>query len=523
MRVELSTSLRGCVSRAVRLGRDTALALLIVGLLGASVTAAEPRHGGVLNVGLEADFPGFDPLTMGALVERMVAMSFYETLMDMNAQGEIVPHLAQSLKVSEDGTSYTLTLRTDIKFHDGTPLDAAAVVFNFRRLMDPANGCRCQADIVGVKNVEATGPYTVVFTLKTPDAAFPAVLADVPGIETSPTAIRKAQEAGRKYGDTPVGTGPFRLLEWKRGVSLKVERNPDYWQKGLPYLDGVVYRPIPDEQTRMASLTAGDIQLSAVPSAQDVAAAKAGTTRAQLVESPGLGTVFAMFNAQRTPTNDPRVRQALFHATDRALILKTLLRGVFPLANQPFGPGLAAGRQDVKFPAYDPAKARALIKEYGKPVKFTFSVSATPDSVQMAQVLQQMWQKVGIEVKIEQLEQLQLIGKAIKHDFDGMYFRWPGRGDPDLNVYPFFNSKSTRNYTQYANPEMDRLLEVGRRTFDPKARLATYTQIAQLLADDGTYLFLYPSTNFFLTSRKLQGLPTVPDGLPRVGQVWLAK
>ena len=523
MRTELSICLRGYVGRAARLGRDTALTLLTVGLLGASATAAEPRHGGTLNVGLEADFPGFDPLIMGALVERMVATSFYETLMDMNAQGEIVPHLAESLKVSGDGTSYTLKLRTGIKFHDGTPLDAAAVVFNVRRLMDPANGCRCQANVVGIKSVDATGPDTVVFTLKTPDAAFPAVLADVPGMATSPTAIRKAQEAGLKYADTPVGTGPFRLVEWKRGVSLKVERNPDYWQKGLPYLDSVVYRPIPDQQTRMASLTAGDIQLSAVPSAQDVAAAKSGTTRVQLVESPGLGSVFAMFNAKREPTNDPRVRQALFHATDRALILKTLFRGIYPLANQPFGPGLASGRQDVKFPAYDPAKARALLKEYGKPVKFTFSVTATPDSVQMAQVLQQMWQKVGIEVKIEQLEQLQLIGKAIKHDFDGMYFRWPGRGDPDMNVYPFFHSKSTRNYTQYANPEMDRLLEVGRGTFDQKTRLEIYTQVSQLLAADGSYLFLFPSTNFFLTSRKLQGLPKIPDGLPRVGQVWLAK
>ncbi len=349
------------------------------------------------------------------------------------------------------------------------------------------------------------------------------MLADVPGLATSPTAIRKAQEAGLKYAEKPVGTGPFRLVEWRRGVSLKVERNPDYWQKGLPYLDTVIYRPIPDQQTRMASLTAGDIQLSAVPSAQDVAAAKAGMSRAQLIESPGLGTVFAMFNAQREPTSDPRVRQALFHATDRALILKTVNRGIYPLANQPFGPGLAAGRQDVKFPAYDPAKARALLKEYGKPVKFTFSVSATPDSVQMAQVLQQMWQKVGIEVKIEQVEQIQLISKAIKHDFDGMWFRWPGRVDPDLNVYPFFHSKSTRNYTKYSNPEMDRLLEVGRTTVSPNARLAVYTQVSQLLARDGPYLFMNPSTNFFLASRKLNGLPKVPDGLPRVGQVWLAK
>ena len=335
----------------------------------------------MLTVGLEADFPGFDPLGMGALVERMVAVSFYEPLMEINEKGYIVPHLAESLSVSGDGMTYTAKLREGVKFHDATPFDADAVVFNFRRLMDPAKGCRCLAEVSSIRSVDKSGPYTVEFRLKAPNAAFPAVLADIAGLQTSPTAIRKAESAGKNYAETPVGTGPFRFVEWKRGISLRVERNPDYWQKGLPHLDAVVYRPIPDGQTRMASLTAGDIQLAAVPSAADVAAAKSGQTRVKVVESPGLGSVFAMFHAQRAPTNDARVRQALFHATDRALILKTINRGVYPIVNSPFGPGMMAGRLDVKFPEYNPDKARALIKEYGKPVKFTLSVSAVPSAV----------------------------------------------------------------------------------------------------------------------------------------------
>lgn len=499
--------------------------LTIIGasLLSGWAGAAPPQKGGVLTVGLEADFPGFDPLQMGALVERMVAMSFYETLMEISEEGEIIPHLAESLTASEGGAVYTLKLRPGIRFHDGTPLDANAVVFNLRRLIDPANTCRCQATVADIASVDAGGPDTVIFKLRAPNAAFPAVLADVPGMQASPTAIRKVEADGGKYGNAPVGTGPFRFIEWRRGVSMKVERNADYWQKDLPHLDGVVYRPIPDQQTRMASLTAGDIQLSVVPSAQDVASAKRGSRTLKLFESPALGTVFAMFNAQREPTNDARVRQALFHATDRALIVKTVNRDIYPVANQPFGPGLAAGRQDVSFPAYDPSKARALLAEYGKPVKFTFSVSATPDTLRLAQVLQQMWKKVGIEVEIEQIEQLQLIRKAIKNDFQGMHFRWPGRADPDLNTYQFFHSSSGRNYTRYNNPAMDLLLERGRSTLAADERLAIYHEVSELLAKDGPYLFLYPSTNFFLASSKVHDLPAIPDGLPRLGPVWLSK
>ena len=149
--------------------------------------------------------------------------------------------------------------------------------------------------------------------------------------------------------------------------------------------------------------------------------------------------------------------------------------------------------------------------------------AALSAAVQLAQVYQQMWQKVGIEVSIEQLEQLQLIRKAIKNDFDAVSFRWPGRGDPDLNAYQFFHSTSPRNYTQYKNPEMDKLLEQARSALDSKVRLDTYAKVAQLLARDGTYLFMHSTTNYFLSSRKVDGLPKIPDGLPRVGNVWLER
>lgn len=514
------TMLSGVGRRAVAAVGAAAVALSLAASPGPAL-AEQPRNGGTLRIGLEADFVGFDPLNMGTLVDRTVSAAFYETLIEIDESGELVPLLAESWFPSDDGKVYTVKLRQGIKFHDGTPFNAEAVAANFKRLMDPANACRCAADVATVDRVVVADPYTVEFHLKKPNASFPAVLADVSGMQPSPTAVEKA---GKNYPSQPVGTGPFRFVEWNRGVTFRVERNPDYWQKGLPHLDAVVYRPIPDQQTRMASLQAGDIDVSVVPSAQDVARVKAGSLRRiKLVEAPGLGTVFNMFNAQREPLNDRRVRQALFHATDRKTINAALNRGVYQTASSPFGTGMLGGKLTADFPEYDQDKARALLKEYGKPVSFTLSVSATPDSVRVAQVLAQMWKKVGVDAKIQQYEQRQLIQHAIKSNFDSMFFRWPGRADPDLNSYQFFHSSSTRNYTRYSNPKMDALVEQGRTTQDPKKRADVYRQVAQLLADDGPYLFLWSTSTFFLTGEHVKGLPAVPDGLPRVRNVWLSR
>src|SRR5690625_3681078 len=168
----------------------TAIALLVATVLAvmAPVYAEEPQYGGTLRLGLEADFPGFDPLSMGTFVDRMVSTAFYETLLEIDEDGHLQPLLATSIEASDDATVYTVELRQGVQFHDGTPFNAEAVAANFRRLMDPANGCRCAADVTSVERVEVTGPYTVEFHLKAPSAAFPAVLADVPGMQPSPTA-----------------------------------------------------------------------------------------------------------------------------------------------------------------------------------------------------------------------------------------------------------------------------------------------------------------------------------------------
>src|SRR5699024_10890540 len=150
----------------------------------------------------------------------------------------------------------------------------------------PENGCRCAATVASVQSVSKVDEHTVVFQLKQPDASFPAVLADVAGMQPSPTAIRKAEAEGGHYGEHPVGTGPFVFVRWKRGVEVVGKRNPHYWRQGLPHLDKVVFRPIPDKQTRLQTLLAGGIQLMMTPAPKSVKAAQLGKIPVNVTEIP---------------------------------------------------------------------------------------------------------------------------------------------------------------------------------------------------------------------------------------------
>lgn len=477
------------------------------------------QRGGTLIIGVDADFPTFDPLHMGALVERSVAQAFYETLFRLNEQGELEPFLADSYSVNNDGLIYSIKLREGIKFHDGTDFNAHAVVTNFSRLLDPANGCRCLSEISAVKEVKALDDYQVQFVLHESNASLPAVLADVSGMQLSPAALARGDFATR-----PVGTGPFRFVSWNRGVALRVERNPDYWQPGLPYLDGVTYRPIADNQTRMASVLAGDIHIATVAAPEDVAAVRRGRhLNLQVIEASGLGTNFVMFNRKRPPFDDVRVIQALIAATDRETINKAINRDVLPLASNPFGAGLFGGQIENSYPAYDPERAKELLQAYGKPVSFKITVNASPAAVRQALVLQQMWRRVGVTVSIEQLEQRQLVIQALNSGFDAMLFRWSGRADPDLNTYQFFHSTSSSNYTGFSHNKVDELLEKGRRTVDHQERIAIYSELGELLAWEGPYLFLTSANYFFITHTRVKNLVPVPGGVPQVDRVWLGK
>jgi ABC-type transport system substrate-binding protein len=495
-----------------------AAAAALLALMTAPLLAAEPRTGGSLSISIESDLPTLDPVGFASFNDREAGIILYDTLLDIDAKGNIVPHLARSIEAAPDATSFRIVLHDGVKFHDGTALDAAAVVSHFKRMMDPKLRCRCLSDLATVDAIEATAPLEVTFKMKSPSAHFPSVLADVAGMVTSPAAVAKF---GADFGSNPVGSGPFMFKEWQRGSQIVFVRNPNYWKKPA-YLDEVVLRPMPDQQTRFASLKAGNLDVVMNAAARDVLEAKQDK-KLKVINPGSLGTVFVMINVGRPDVSDVRVRRAMTYALDRDALNRVVNKSLYKIANTPFGTGLAPHEQVDGYPGFDLAKAKALLADYGKPVRLKFTVNASPLSILTAQALQQMWKKAGIETEIEQVEQVQGIRMAAAKDYQVMLYRWAGGPDPDKNVHQFFHSKATVNRTNYSDPEMDRLLDAARGTSDPAARLKLYRQVNNLLARDLPYIFLNYFDNYALASAAVNGMVGVPDGLIRVHQVWKAK
>ena len=482
---------------------------------GADAEATEPRRGGDLVVAMEAAWLPLDPLDMGALTDRTVGSAVYDTLVGVSPEGEFVPMLATSWD-SEDGQSYDIVLREDVTFHDGTPLDADAVVKHFERLLDPANECRCQADLAVVESVTATGPLQVTIKLKAPSAAFPSVLSDVPGMIVSPTA---AEALGEGFASSPVGAGPFKFVEQLENDHITFERYDGYWDDAKPYLDRITFRPIPDQQARYSSLRSGDVDLIVVPSVDNRVAAE-GDPDLQVVELGGVGTQFTMFQTQQAPFDDVRARRAMAYATDVETLIETLYEGLYEPVRSVFPPKLFAASDPPNYPDYDLDEAKRLVEELGG-LAFTFSVSNTPENLTLSQALQAMWEEAGMQVEIEVLEQTVLIRNALDHKFQAMGFRWAGRWDPDQNSWQFFRSGSPRNYTLLVDPEIDRLLDGARVETDQAKRTELYGAFSERLAELAPYSFLWSNDSAFIARSSVHDIPPLADWLLRPAGIWV--
>jgi len=491
--------------------------------IAASGASAQPKYGGQVVVSMPQDPPAVDPLQSYAFPDRQFSAPVYEALFDINPQGKAVPFLAQSYEVSEDLKTWRITLRPNIRFHDGTVLDAAAVVANLDRTSNPENRCRCLSMLADVKGWKVIDPLTVEISLAVPNAAFPTTLADAPGMMVSPTAF-KADPQG--IMTSPVGTGPFKFVEWVRNSRYVLERNPDYWQEGKPYLDRVIFRGIQNAETRQSTFLAGQSDIILWASAEFVSRMQKDK-RHVVLEPAGFGTDGVYFNTLKPPLDDIRVRKAIAHAMDRDLLIRSLVFGVTTPSYSPFGRGIADVKQPVDiYPEYDPEKAKALLADYGKPVAFTLSYNNSPPGTRFAQAVQQMWAQVGIQATLNPLDVNRLIQNMLSKQFEAALYRNTGRADPDANAYSFFHSRYAHvtpslNFGAYANPKVDELLERGRSTANPEERAAIYSELARVLVQDVMpYAWTTNVGDKIVTKRHVKGIVVIPDGLVRFADVW---
>jgi peptide/nickel transport system substrate-binding protein len=479
-----------------------------------------PKAGGTLTFGLRADISAssLDPIKIFSDSDYSVATAIYDRLIDrVGEKGDLGPMLADSWQMSDDLKSCTLKLHPGITFHDGTPFNGDAVVFNIKRQQDPTSVSR--ADSLQIVDVSATDATTVVFKLASPWIDFPQVLAAQVGMIASPTAIRTL--GAPAHAKAPVGTGPFVFKEWVTGDHITATKNAKYWKPGRPYLDSVTYRPIPDQDTKYAALKSGQIDVLQLPSADQVLQARKDS-KLKVQSYKGNGGTFIMLHYNAPPFNDPHARLAVSYATDRAAIVKEINRDTQVVARGPF-PTDSEWYKDVGDPNFDLTKAKAEVTAYGKPLKFKFNIVSDPLTRQYGQVLQQQWKNAGMEVELVQADQVAHIGFALTHKFEAEIFQYGDWFDPDRNFFIQLRSGSPVNYTEYSNPATDAALVKGRTTTDVSARKLAYTTFQTNIAKDQPYVWMHYNTTYFITNQRAQNLNTPYSAISKPLDMWASK
>ncbi|MCC7271130.1 MAG: ABC transporter substrate-binding protein [Alphaproteobacteria bacterium] len=490
------------------------IALAVAATLAAGAAAAQTT----LRIGLAEDPDVMDPTTARTFVGRIVFAAVCDKLLDTDKDLNLVPQLATQWKWSDDQKSLTLTLRPNVKFHDGEPMDAAAVKYSLERhLKFP--GSRRKGEISQIKAITVIDPLTVRLDLSVPFAPLIAQLTDRAGMIVSPKA---AEAMGDKFGSAPVCAGPYRWVERVQQDRIVVERFADYWDKGAVAFDRIVYLPITDATVRLANLQSGQIDMVERVAATDVDTVRKNSRLhlAQVTELGYLGITFNIANGDKAKTplaRDPRVRQAIAAAIDREALNQVVFEGRFNPGNQWVSPQSPWYAKSVPVPKRDVAKAKALLQAAGVPnLSFTLNVPSGNENAQVVQVLQAMLQEAGIDMKLRTLEFATSLQMATKGDFEAYFIGWSGRVDPDGNIWTFVSCEAAQNDSKYCNPELDKWLKEARSTNDRERRMAAYEQAVKVAAQDVPIIYLYHRTWFYGLSGRLQGFRPVPDGLIRI-------
>jgi peptide/nickel transport system substrate-binding protein len=492
---------------------------LVAALLIAAATATGAVAQSTLRIGLAEDPDILDPTLARTYVGRIVFSALCDKLFDIDEKVNIVPQLASGYETSADGKTVTIKIRPDVVFHDGEPMDAAAVKFSLERHLTMTGSFR-KPELAAVQSIDVVDPTTVKINLKQPFSPLIAQLADRAGMIVSPKA---ATEAGDKFGLKPVCAGPFKFIERVQQDRIVLERFPKYWDAAKVHLDRVIFRPIAESTVRLANLKSGSLDLIERALATDLKEIKADTrlrvaTQIEigyqgLTTNRGYGEQMAT-----TPFKDPRVKQALEAAIDRKALSDVVFNGEVLPGNQWISPRNAYFQERHPVPGRDLAKAKKLLADAGvkTPVVVDFMVPNNPETRQVAEVIQAMAGEAGFEMKIRVTE----FATSLKEQEAGRYHAyligWSGRIDPDGNSYIFLKCKAPQNNHGYCEDGVDAALEEARSKTTVADRKAAYAKVADKVLVDGGIIYLYHRLVIIAHTDKVDGYKQLPDGLVRL-------
>ncbi len=480
-------------------------------------TKSGPVVGGTLNVGINSDFVTLSPAMSSALIDRQAFINIFDPLLKLSPTMQIEPNLITHWTITNGGTTYTLYLRHGVKFQDGTPFNAAAVLYNWHWEMNPANASPRRSNLALVSSLSAPNAHEVVVTLKAPFAAFLSLLAGRTGMISSPTAMQKW---GSSYGLHPVGTGPFMFVQWIKNDHMILKRNPNYWQKGKPYLNKIVYTPITSPVQEYNALVTGQVNIIDSVPYQDVSSL-ASNSSLRSAQTPGLGYVDMELNTTVAPLKNVHNREAINYAINRQALNQLLYFGHAIPAYSQFSPASWAYNPNLKIPFSDTLAKQQLAKA-GNPNGFSFNLLGdnSPTTVQEMQAIQSELGKVGIKVNIQPVDFTTLLTDAIGGNYQADLLGWSGRPDPDQNSYAFDTTGGSFNDPRYSNSQVDSLLLRAREATSQSVRKQYYNQAATIVLHQAPYIFLEYTPVIQAWSPNVHGFKIYPDGLMRFKNVW---
>jgi len=476
-------------------------------------TAVTPKSGGTATIALESELRTLDPMDSSLLVEREVFYNMYDSLFTIDPSLAIKPGLVKTWDTS-DPLNYKFTLQSGVKYQDGTAFNGASVKANIERYKTGATSRR-KSDLGSVKTVEVTDDTHVIFHLIKPDATLLATLVDRAGMMVSMDAVSKGG-ANFSLAPTGAGSGPFEFVEWKRNDHLTLKKNPSYWRSGLPYLDGVTYKAIPDVNAILAALKTGDIDIARVIAGKDVASLKADSSFIYK-DVPAIGFNGFELNAGAAPFNDPAKRQAVAMAIDRYSILKNINFNIGVVGYGPIPPSSWAFDSSEKI--YDHADATKA-KSTATGFTFTYKTTSDPVNQQLAQLMQSELAAAGITMQIQTEEFATYQQECANHQFQACGVSWSGRIDPDGNMYAWWHTGGSFNDSLYSNSQVDQWLDDARTNADQSKRKQDYDNAQKQIVQDAPYVFTTFGVSPQISNTKIHGFTLYPDLMIRMAEVW---
>jgi len=492
--------------------------------------SAEPSYGDALIVGSIGEPSNLIYMLASDSASHDIAGLIFNGLVKYHTDLSVIGDLAESWDISKDGLVITFHLRKGVKWADGVPFTAEDVKFGYETIINEKIPSAYKEDFLQVKKAEVVDKHTFRVTYEKP---FAPALTSWTGIVILPKHLLEKKDLTKsEFARNPIGLGPYKLKRWTSGQELILDSYRDYYE-GRPYIDRYVYRLIPDLATMFLELKAGGIDMMGLTPIQYTKQTDTDffKNNFQKFRYPVFAYTYMGFNLKHPFFQDKRVRQALAYAIDKSEIIDVVLFGLGNPATGPYVPNTWPYNPDVKKYEYNPEKARELLKEAGwedrdkdglldkDGIPFRFTILTNMGNTlrkNAATIIQWRLRKIGIKVEIRALEWSAFINEFIdKKRFEAVILGWSIGLDPDQ--YDIWHSSKTKpkefNFVSYGNPEVDELLEKGRRTFNIEERKKAYFRIQEILAEELPYIFLYVPDATPIVHSRFKGIKPSPIGI----------